>query len=69
MSKNWVPAGRYGITKGLMKRLWGSYESASVKIVPNLVIRRGGTVVEQNRVLTESGLEINSENNVPILAE
>ena len=65
MNKKWLSSGRYGITRGINKRLWEFRPSLSVVIITPIVFKKtsGGVLLaeSQNPIKTESDIRILSE--------
>jgi hypothetical protein len=69
MNNKWLSSGRYGITKGLRKRLWEKKPSLSVVMVPSIVYKKTPGPNNYEPILSESSEEIMTEDGIEILAE
>jgi hypothetical protein len=66
MTKKWLGAGHYEITKGLFKRLWKPKSSLSVVIIPSIVIVKEA---DSGFIMTESGQPITTESGFNLLED
>lgn len=61
MSNNWLSSGRYNITQGVYKRLWGPTQPLSEVIVQSIVRKRTIPGGGEEYILTELGENILTE--------
>lgn len=68
-NRKWASSGRYGITRGVYKRLWEPKPSLSAVIVPSPVLKNPSGGGGEFYILTESYEEMMTESGVGILPE
>lgn len=65
-SNKWLSSGRYGITRGVYKRLWTPKPHLSVVIIPSINKASSGRGMSEILV-TESDMELSTENGVELV--